>query len=94
IGNRPGHQRFANMDYLFAQRPTFVFMSPESTPQRPGRLRFDRYWTSRGYVPIEIRVDPELCDCAEPFYHQFFVRRERAAWLRGRADAVVGDSGT
>jgi len=90
IGNRPGHQRFTSMDYLFAQRPTFVFMSPEATPLQPGRLRYDRYWTSHGYVPIEIRVDRELCACAEPFYHQFFVRRERAESLRGRADAVVG----
>jgi len=92
IGNRPGHQRFANMDYLFAQKPTFVFMSPESTPGEPGRLRYDRYWTSRGYLPIEIRVDRELCGCPESFYHQFFVRRERAASLRGRPDAVVGGS--
>jgi len=90
IGNRPGHQRFTSMDYLFAQRPTFVFMSPESTPLQPSRLRSDRYWASHGYVPIEIRVDRELCDCAETFYHQFFVRRERAESLRGRADAVVG----
>ena len=94
IGNRPGHQRFAAMDYVFAQKPTFVFMNPEATPLRPGRLRYDRYWTSRGYVPIEIRVDPELCDCAETFYHQFFVRRERADALRGRSDAVVGGSGS
>jgi arabinofuranosyltransferase len=90
IGNRPGHQRFATMDYLFAQQPTFVFMSPESTPLRPGRLRYDRHWTSRGYLPIEIRVDRELCGCPETFYHQFLVRRERAASLRGRTDAVVG----
>jgi len=92
IGNRPGHQRFANMDYLFAQQPTFVFMSPESTPQKPGRLRYDRYWTSRGYLPIEIRVERELCGCPETFYHQFLVRRERADSLRGRPDAVVGGS--
>jgi arabinofuranosyltransferase len=92
IGNRPGHQRFATMDYLFAQQPTFIFMSPESTPLRPGRLRYDRFWTSRGYVPIEIRVDRELCGCPETFYHQFLVRRERAASLRERSDAVVGGS--
>ena len=67
-------------------------MSPESTPLRSGRLRYDRYWTSRGYLPIEIRVDRELCGCPESFYHQFFVRRERAASLRGRPDAVVGGS--
>jgi len=90
IGNRPGHQRFVQMDYLFAQKPTFVFMSPESTPLQPGRLRYDRYWTSHGYLPIEIRVDRELCGCPETFYHQFFVRRERADSLRGRTDAVVG----
>ena len=90
IGNRPGHQRFAQMDYLFAQKPTFVFMSPESTPLQPGRLRYDRYWTSHGYLPIEIRVDRELCGCPETFYHQFLVRRERADSLRGRTDAVVG----
>ena len=90
IGNRPGHQRFAQMDYLMAQKPTFVFMSPEATPLGPGRLRYERYWTSHGYVPIEIRVDRELCDCPETFYHQFLVRRERADALRGRADAVVG----
>ena len=89
IGNRPGHQRFARMDYLFAQRPTFVFMSPESTPLTPSRLRYDRYWTSRGYLPIEIRVDRELCDCSETFYHQFLVRRERADSLRGLGDSVV-----
>ncbi len=71
IGNRPGHQRFAQMDYLLAQQPTFVFMGPEATPLKPGRLRADRYWTSRGYVPIEIRIDRELCDCPETFYHQF-----------------------
>jgi len=93
IGNRPGHQRFASMDYLLAQKPTFVFMSPESTPLRSGRLRYDRYWTSRGYLPIEIRVDRELCDCPDSFYHQFLVRRERAASLRGRDDAVVGSAG-
>ncbi|MEI9950724.1 MAG: hypothetical protein WDO74_17540 [Pseudomonadota bacterium] len=92
IGNRPGHQRFASMDYLLAQAPTFVFMSPESTPLRPGRLRYDRYWTSHGYLPIEIRVDRELCGCPETFYHQFLVRRERAAALRERAAAVVGGS--
>jgi len=91
IGNRPGHQRFATMDYLFAQKPTFVFMNPEATPLSPGRLRHDRYWESHGYVPIEIRVDRELCGCAETFYHQFFVRRERAESLRGRADVVLGD---
>ena len=91
IGNRPGHQRFATMDYLLAQQPTFIFMNPESTPLAPGRLRYDRYWTARGYLPLEIRVDRELCDCAEPFYHQFLVRRERAASLRGRDDVVVGN---
>ncbi|MEI9940287.1 MAG: hypothetical protein WDO69_23975 [Pseudomonadota bacterium] len=89
-GNRPGHQRFAPMDYVFAQKPTFVFMSPESTPLTPGGLRYDRYWIGHGYLPIEIRVDRELCHCPETFYHQFFVRRERAASLRGRTDAVVG----
>jgi arabinofuranosyltransferase len=93
IGNRPGHQRFAEMDYLLREKPTFVFMSPESTPLRPGRLRYDRYWTSHGYLPIEIRVDRELCNCPETFYHQFLVRRERAASLRGREDAVLGGSG-
>lgn len=92
IGNRPGHQRFAAMDYLFAQRPTFVFMNPEATPLRPARLRNDRYWASHGYLPIEIRVDRDLCDCGETFYHQFFVRRERAESLRGRADVVLGGS--
>ena len=90
IGNRPGHQRFAAMDYLFAQEPTFVFMNPEATPLRPGRLRYDRYWASQGYLPIQIRVDRELCGCPETFYHQFFVRRERAESLRGRADVVLG----
>lgn len=90
IGNRPGHQRFATMDYLLAQKPTFIFMNPESTPSTPTRLRYDRYWTSHGYVPIEIRVDRQRCDCPETFYHQFFVRRERADSLRAREDAVVG----
>ena len=90
IGNRPGHQRFAAMDYLFAQQPTFVFMSPESTPLRPGRRLVDRYWMSHGYLPIEIRVDRASCNCPESFYHQFFVRRDRAASLRGRTDAFVG----
>ncbi|HEY3253176.1 MAG TPA: hypothetical protein VGJ91_04475 [Polyangiaceae bacterium] len=89
IGNRPGHQRFADMAYLFAQQPTFVFMNPESTPLRPGRLRYDRFWTGRGYLPIEIRVDRELCGCPESFYHQFLVRRERAESLRGRADVQL-----
>ena len=92
IGNRPGHQRFATMDYLLARKPTFVFMNPESTPLSPGRLRYDRYWTSHGYLPIEIRVDPELCGCAEAFYHQFLVRRERAASLRGLDGVIVGSS--
>jgi hypothetical protein len=78
------------MDYLFAQAPSFIFMSPEATPLRPGRLRSDRYWASHGYLPIEIRVDRELCGCPETFYHQFFVRRERAATLRGRDDVVLG----
>jgi len=90
IGNRPGHQRFATLEYLLAQKPTFIFMNPESTPPTSGRLRYDRYWISRGYLPIEIRVERALCDCAEPFYHQFLVRRERADSLRGRADVVVG----
>jgi len=90
IGNRPGHQRFATMAYLLAQNPTFVFLNPESTPLTPGRLRYDRSWMSRGYLPIEIRVDRELCGCAETFYHQFLVRRERASSLQGRPDVVVG----
>jgi hypothetical protein len=90
IGNRPGHQRFVAMEYLFALEPTFVFMNPEATPLRSARLRYDRYWASHGYVPIEIRVDRELCGCAETFYHQFFVRRERAASLRERSDVRVG----
>jgi len=90
IGNRPGHQRFATMDYLLAQKPTFIFMNPESTPPTSGRLRYDHYWTSQGYLPLEIRVDRELCGCAEPFYHQFWVRRGRADSLRGRDDVVVG----
>lgn len=90
IGNRPGHQRFATMAYLLAQKPTFVFMNPESTPLTSGRLRYDRYWTSHGYLPIEVRVDRDLCRCDQAFYHQFLVRRERADSLRGRSDAVVG----
>jgi arabinofuranosyltransferase len=106
IGNRPGHQRFATADYLLARKPTFIFMNPESTPLTSQRLRYDRYWLSQGYLPIEIRVDPELCSepqkderarrddaagsCPEAFYHQFLVRRERADSLRGRADVVVG----
>jgi hypothetical protein len=106
IGNRPGHQRFTTIDYLLAQKPTFIFMNPESTPLTPGRLHYDRFWTSHGYLPIEIRVDRELCRenvktsktrpeierCPEPFYHQFLVRSERADSLRGRADAVVGSA--
>jgi hypothetical protein len=67
-------------------------MNPESTPPTSGRLRYDRYWTSQGYLPIEIRVDRELCGCDETFYHQFLVRRERAETLRGRTDAVVGSA--
>jgi arabinofuranosyltransferase len=93
IGNRPGHQRFATMDYLLAQQPTFIFMSPEATPLTPGRLRYDRYWMSHGYVPVEIRVERDLCGCPETFYHQFLVRHERAASLRGREDARVGGPG-
>jgi len=92
IGNRPGHQRFATMPYLLAQKPTFIFMNPESTPSTSGRLRYDRFWTNHGYVPIEIRVDPELCGCPETFYHQFLVRRDRAATLRGRDGVVVGSA--
>lgn len=108
IGNRPGHQRFATMDYLLARGPTFIFLNPESTPLGSERLRYDRYWSSRGYLPIEIRVDRELCGesarvrggqrsevfgaCAETFYHQFLVRRERADSLRGRDDVVVGSA--
>jgi len=90
IGNRPGHQRFATMDYLLAAQPTFLFLNPELTPLTPTRLRTDRYWSSRGYVPIEIRVDAARCGCPETFYHQFLVRRERANRLRGREDTVVG----
>ena len=92
IGNRPGHQRFATMDYLLARKPTFVFMNPESTPPTSGRLRYERYWTSHGYLPIEIRVGREACGCDEPFYHQFLVRRERADSLRERADVVLGNA--
>lgn len=90
IGNRPGHQRFARVGYLLAQKPTFIFMNPESTPPTSTPLRYDRYWLSQGYLPIEIRVDRELCGCDETFHHQFLVRRERADSLRGRTDAVVG----
>lgn len=90
IGNRPGHQRFASMDYVLAAQPTFLFLSPELTPLQPSRPRADRFWTSRGYVPVQIRVDRELCGCPETFYHQLLVRRERAALLRGREDTVVG----
>ena len=90
IGNRPGHQRFATMDYLLAQRPTFVFMAPEATPLEPGRLRFDRYWGAHGYVPIQIRVERELCGCAEAFYHQFLVRSDRVASLRGLPEVQLG----
>jgi hypothetical protein len=90
IGNRPGHQRFATMDYLLAQRPTFVFMAPESTPLEPTRLRYDRYWAAHGYLPIQIRVDRELCGCAESFYHQFLVRSDRASSFRGRSDVQIG----
>lgn len=91
LGDRPGHQRFATMAYLFSKRPTFVLMSPELTPLEPAPLPFDPYWDEHGYVPIRIRVDRSLCGCGETFYHQFLVRRERAASLRGRSDAVVGD---
>ncbi len=90
IGNRPGHQRFATMDYLLAQQPTFVFMAPESTPLSPTRLRYDRYWTARGYLPIQIRVDRALCDCEDTFYHQFLVRSDRVPSLRGRSDVQIG----
>jgi hypothetical protein len=90
IGNRPGHQRFATMDYLLSARPTFLFLNPELTPLASTRLRSDRYWSSRGYVPVEIRVDAALCECPETFYHQLLVRRERAPLLRGRQDTVVG----
>jgi len=108
IGNRPGHQRFATMTYLLEHQPTFIFMNPESTPLTPGRLRYDRFWTSRGYLPLEIRVDRQLCgesspvraalerrsagECPETFYHQFLVRRDRADSLRGRDDVVVGSA--
>jgi arabinofuranosyltransferase len=92
IGNRPGHQRFAKTDYLLARKPTFVFMNPETTPPRSEPLRYDRYWMRQGYLPIEIRVDREVCGCDETFYHQFLVRRERADSLRGRADVVVGSA--
>lgn len=92
IGNRPGHQRFATMDYLLSNKPTFVFMNPEATPLTSARLRYDRFWVSRGYLPIEIRVDRELCGCAETFYHQFLVRSERADSLRGRTDVLVGSA--
>jgi hypothetical protein len=90
IGNRPGHQRFATVGYLLAQKPTFIFMNPEATPLTSTRLRYDRYWTSQGYLPIEVRVERALCGCDDTFYHQFLVRRERADSLRGRADIIVG----
>ena len=91
IGNRPGHQRFASMDYLLAKKPTFIFMNPELTPRTHSPLRFDRYWGNAGYVPIEIEVSAALCGCDAAFFHQFFVRRERAGDLRARPDVVLGN---
>ncbi|HXK17382.1 MAG TPA: hypothetical protein VNG33_06260, partial [Polyangiaceae bacterium] len=70
--------------------PTFIFMRPESTPLESRALERDPYWTSHGYVGIEIKVERALCDCPESFYHQFLVTRERAESLRGRSDVRVG----
>lgn len=82
IGARPGHQRFAPIDYLLRRAPTFLLVNDYATSD-PARFRQDPAWEQRGYVWIEAQITPAAHGAPSEFYHYFLVRKERAVTLVG-----------
>ncbi len=82
IGARPGHQRFAPIDYLLRRAPTFLLINDYTTSD-PARFRQDPAWEQRGYVWIEAHITPAEHASPSAFYHYFLVRQERAATIVG-----------
>ena len=88
IGSRPGHQRFAPLDYLLRRAPTFLLIGDYATDD-PTRFRQDPAWMQRGYVWVEAQILPAIHGAPTAFYHYVLVRKDRAAELVSQPHARV-----
>ncbi|MCS6799109.1 MAG: hypothetical protein NZ898_11375 [Myxococcota bacterium] len=86
VSDRPGHQRFAPLDYILSRRPVFLLIGNDyATDTQQRTLPRDPIWEARGYVWAEATVDVETFGAPSRYYHYFLLRRDRAEQLRGRA---------
>jgi hypothetical protein len=90
IGARPGHQRFATIEYLLRRAPTFLLINDYALDE-PARFRRDPAWDQRGYVWVEAQVDRERYQAPATFYHYLLVRRDRAMELVGNSRVRVAE---
>jgi arabinofuranosyltransferase len=88
IGSRPGHQRFATIDYLLRRSPTFLLISDYAT-DRPTQFKRDPVWEERGYLWVEAHVLPSVHQAEKEFFHYLLVKHDRAATLRDDPTARV-----
>jgi arabinofuranosyltransferase len=83
IGVRPGHQRFAPLEYLLQRSPTFLLINDYAT-EHPTRFKSDPVWEQRGYVWVEAHVRQHEHGAPSSFYHYLLVRSDRASELQNR----------
>jgi len=88
IGARPGHQRFATIEYLLRRAPTFLLINDYALDE-PARFRYEPVWDQRGYVWVEAYVERGHDQAPTSFYHYLLVRRDRAAELVGAPNTRV-----
>ena len=89
VGTRPGHQRFAPIDYILKRRPTFLLLSSEDITREPGHLGSDGFWNAQGWVWAEAVMDASRYELPRRLYMRFLLRRERAEALRGQPEVRV-----
>lgn len=85
VGDRPGHQRFAPLDYILSKEPVFLLIGNDYVLESPApSLRRDPVWERRGYVWAEATLLREAHGAPGRVHHYFLLRRDRAEALRGR----------
>jgi arabinofuranosyltransferase len=93
IGSRPGHQRFAPIDYLLRRAPTFLLVNDYAADD-PESFRREPSWEQLGYLWVEAEIRPDIHRAPSAFFHYMLVRRDRATELRGHPWTRVADQGS
>jgi hypothetical protein len=93
IGSRPGHQRFASIEYLLRRAPTFLLVNDYATDD-PESFRREPSWEQLGYLWVEAEIRPDIHRAPSAFFHYMLVRRDRATELRGHPWTRVADQGS